>query len=193
MRRFESPYLADWFAALCALVCAGRYDLVAGIARTIGQFAVLGADTHSSMEHSDERAGGIKRSYEVSPLYRSQCRYILSGLSIGHRAVTWSAFCMGFPDPIRTGAIYFDCGGALISTGLFILWQDLCFTRFIANGFFLLLYHQRMFSPCCRRFAVSAFLGRLCDTTDAHVPQNGVDEEDAAAIWKPKDCEPSTS
>ena len=178
MRRFETPYVADWFAA------SVRWLVLVGLMLSLSLRGQLGSTPFWALmlilfwNIAMSVVAGLSIRMRFHRHVVLGVDILLSGLffwaqgsDIGG-ATPWVALI-----PIATGAIYFELWGALISTGLFILWQAYVLRASFSNGF--LSYINSSGLGLILAFGVfSAFLGRYAIRRMRLSRRTRVDAED---------------
>jgi signal transduction histidine kinase len=136
MRRFESPYVADWFASSL------RWLLLVGMMLSLsirGQVATQAFWVLALMVLWNLAMSALATLNLRMPYHRYivvGVDFVLSAVYFGAQSVhpsgasVWSGTI-----PIITGAIYFEMWGAFLVAGLFALWQGFTLRASISSGF----------------------------------------------------------
>jgi len=160
MQRFESPYVADWFAA------SVRWLVLVGLTLLLALRGQLGTNSFWALTLILiwNISMSVMAGLSVRLHYHRQIvlcvDIVLASLFFwtqgGHpgSASGWVSLI-----PIATGAIYFELWGALISTVLFSLWQIFVLRDSFSNGILLFITSSGILSTLLFG-AVSAFFGR---------------------------------
>ncbi|MCC6298405.1 MAG: GAF domain-containing protein [Anaerolineales bacterium] len=135
MRRFETPYVADWFAVsmrwivlvgiVISLALRGQVNAVSLTVPTLMLLwnAALSALAGLSLRVRFHRQIALAVDFLLAAFFF----WLQGGLA---NASAWIALY-----PILTGAVYFEAWGALIVGGAFALWQILTSPDALAGGF----------------------------------------------------------
>ena len=136
MRQFESPYVADWFAA------SVRWFVLVGLMLSLSLRGQLNSPPFwalmlvllwniimSAMAGLSVRLNFHRQIVLGVDIFLAGLFYWTQGGHVGGTSV-WVSII-----PIASGAIYFELWGALISTGLFVLWQVFVLRGLFSNGF----------------------------------------------------------
>ena len=134
MRRFDSPYVADWFAIslrwivlVGMLVSLALRDQVNTVTLTVPGAMVLWNGVLSVLAGLSIRFRFHRQvSLAVDFLLAAFFFYLLGGLD---GASAWIGLY-----PIFTAAVYFEMWGAFGTAGLFALWQFIVSRESFANG-----------------------------------------------------------
>ncbi|MBK9925623.1 MAG: sensor histidine kinase [Anaerolineales bacterium] len=147
MRRFESPYVADWFASSL------RWLLLVGMMLSLsirGQVATKAFWVLVFMILWNLAMSALATLNFRMPYHRYivvGVDLILSAIYFGAQsahpsgASVWSGTI-----PILTGAIYFEMWGAFLMAGLFALWQGFTLRDTISSGFAFFISSGILFS-----------------------------------------------
>jgi len=160
MRRFESPYVADWYST------SVRWFVLVGLTLSLALRGQLGSLPFWALTFILlwNIAMSVLAGLSVRMRYH---RYIVLGVDIflsgfffwAQGSQTGGASAWVALIPIATGAIFFELWGALISTCLFVLWQVYVLHSLFSNGFSSFVTSSGILLTLLFG-AVSAFLGR---------------------------------
>lgn len=137
MRRFETPYVADWFAVslrwivlvgvVISLALRGQVNAVSMTVPTLMLFwnAALSALAGLSLRVRYHRQIALVVDFVLAAAFF----WVQGGLA---NASGWIALY-----PILSGAIYFEVWGGLVTGGAFALWQIFVSREALASGFSL--------------------------------------------------------
>lgn len=137
MRRFESPYIADWFAVslrwivlVGIIVSLGLRGQVNAVSLTLPALMFLWNVVLSVLAGLSFRIKYHRYIMLAVDFLLAAIFFLLQGGLAG--ASAWVGLY-----PILTGAVYFELWGAFASAGLFALWQILVSPDVFSNGFSL--------------------------------------------------------
>jgi len=178
MRRFESPYVADWFAA------SVRWLVLVGLMLSLSLRGQLGGAPFWAM--------GLILVWNIFMSILAGLsmrlvfhRYIVLGVDTilsGLLLLTQSGHVGGITSwvsliPIATGAIYFEIWGALIAMVMFILLQVYAVRSSFSNGFLSIVSSSGIISTLIFGM-VSTFFGWFAIRRMRTSRRTRVDEED---------------
>ena len=124
MRKFETPYVADWLAASVRWIVLVGLIIAVALRGQLGGpllwplvFIFLWNIVISLLAAFSIRAGRYHRQiiFVIDFLLAALAFWLEGGF---HGAAAWVGLI-----PILTGAIYFEMWGAFLAAGLFTLWQ----------------------------------------------------------------------
>lgn len=135
MRKFETPYVADWLAVslrwvalMGLLVSLGLRDLINAVSVTIVLLMALWNIAMSVLAGMNLRIRFHRYVVLVVDFVLAALFFYLQG-GLGNASV-WTGLY-----PILTGAVYFELMGSLVAGILFIAWQLFVSRESLANGF----------------------------------------------------------
>ncbi|NJC95278.1 MAG: hypothetical protein FIB03_02895 [Anaerolineae bacterium] len=134
MRRFETPYVADWFAASLRWLMLVVFTLLLALRGQVGElFWVLVLMVGWNIIMSILAGLNMRLPYH---------RHIILGVDLILSALFYwvlgGAFAWVGLIPIATGAIYFEMWGAFITAILFVFWQVFVQRPSITVGYYFL-------------------------------------------------------
>jgi len=135
MRKFETPYVADWLAVslrwvtlVGLLVSLGLRDLINAVSLTIVLLMALWNIAMSVLAGMNLRIRFHRYIVLAVDFVLAALFFYLQG-GLGNASV-WTGLY-----PILTGAVYFELMGSLVAGALFIAWQLFVSRASLMNGF----------------------------------------------------------
>ena len=135
MRKFETPYVADWLAVslrwvtlMGLLISLGLRDLINAVSLTLVLLMALWNIVMSALAGMNLRLRFHRYIVLAVDFLLAALFFYLQG-GLGNASV-WTGLY-----PILTGAVYFELLGSLVAGALFIAWQMLVSRASLAEGF----------------------------------------------------------
>lgn len=177
MRKFESPYVADWIAISMRWLALVMLTLSLALRSQLGtlSFWVLALMVIWNVAMSVLAGLNFRMPYHryivlaVDFLLSAVFFWVQSGL-IGEGSVWAGAI------PIATGAVYFEMWGAFIAAGLFALWQLFVLRGSITSGVYSYLSSSILMTLLAG--VAGGLLGRLLMTRMRRSRQTHLDAEE---------------